>query len=122
MTSWDMYSNALLIVVEPAADFSGETAQHQYVMEQVAVEKKNPDASQERRQHPESHRHARLVQRPAQFQDYFMWFPPFDRLSFPYYKCTPLCLLVQSSTDPEPQIFALILYLFRALPNTFHSL
>jgi len=59
-------------VVEPAADFSGETAQHQYVMEQVAVEKKNPDASQERRQHPESHRHARLVQRPAQFQDYFM--------------------------------------------------
>ncbi len=80
----------MYVVVEPAA---GETTQHQSVMEPAAAE--NQDASQEIDQHQESRRRATLVQRPARFQDYFMWFPPFDPLSFPRYnKCTPLCLLV----------------------------
>ena len=64
-------------VVEPAADFSGETTQHQCVIEPVAVEEENQDASQEIGHYQESHRRARPVQRPVRFQDYFIWFPPF---------------------------------------------
>ena len=56
--------------MEQAADFSAETTQHQSVMEPAAAE--NQDASQEIDQHQESRRRARLVQRPARFQDYFM--------------------------------------------------